>query len=229
MNIFVYSDESGVFDKIHNQIFTFGGVIFLSKQDRDNQSRKYLHAENCIRKSSLYTINQELKACKINNQEKYKLYRSLGQCIKFGAVVDQRRVLDRIFYSKKDKQRYLDYVYKISLKRAFQALNDEGRIDLEQVKNLYIFADEHTTATNGCYDLREGLEAEFKLGTYNYNYGRYFPPVFYNLDSVNLKFCNSCTQTLIRAADIVANKIYHDSISNQLLLGKTNLYVTYFP
>ena len=27
MNIFVYSDESGVLDKAHNDIFAFGGLV----------------------------------------------------------------------------------------------------------------------------------------------------------------------------------------------------------
>ena len=29
MNIYIYSDESGVFDKEHNDYFVFGGLIFL--------------------------------------------------------------------------------------------------------------------------------------------------------------------------------------------------------
>ena len=29
MNIFVYADESGVFDRIHNDVFVFGGLIGL--------------------------------------------------------------------------------------------------------------------------------------------------------------------------------------------------------
>ena len=27
MEIYVYSDESGVFDKVHNELFVFGGLI----------------------------------------------------------------------------------------------------------------------------------------------------------------------------------------------------------
>ena len=50
---------------------------------------------------------------------------------------------------KKSKQRYLDYAYKIALKRAFEWLIDEKYISGEEVENIYIFVDEHTTATNG--------------------------------------------------------------------------------
>ena len=31
MNIYIYSDESGVFDKEHNDYFVFGGLILLGK------------------------------------------------------------------------------------------------------------------------------------------------------------------------------------------------------
>ena len=44
MNIFIYSDESGVFDKVHNKYFVFGGIMFLSKDERDNFNRKYINA-----------------------------------------------------------------------------------------------------------------------------------------------------------------------------------------
>ena len=33
MNLYIYSDESGVFDKVHNDIYVYGGVLFLSKED----------------------------------------------------------------------------------------------------------------------------------------------------------------------------------------------------
>lgn len=42
MDIFVYSDESGVFDVKHNDIYVFGGLILLGKEERDVCARKYL-------------------------------------------------------------------------------------------------------------------------------------------------------------------------------------------
>ena len=32
MDLYIYSDESGVFDKAHNEIFVYGGLIFLGKR-----------------------------------------------------------------------------------------------------------------------------------------------------------------------------------------------------
>ena len=33
MNIYIYSDESGVFDQKNGKVFVFGGLIFLEKKD----------------------------------------------------------------------------------------------------------------------------------------------------------------------------------------------------
>ncbi|WP_394887067.1 DUF3800 domain-containing protein [Clostridium butyricum] len=229
MNIFVYSDESGVFDKVHNDIYVFGGVVFLEKGNRDVYTRKYKKAENDIRNSGKYDKNKEIKACVITNKQKSKLYRSLNQCIKFGVVINQNRILNQIFMNKKSKQRYLDYAYKIGLKRMFEDLITQGVINKEEVNNISIFADEHTTATDGRYELREGLEQEFKTGTYNVEYNKYFPPIFTNLSSVDLQFCNSNSKILVRAADIVANNIYYKATTMGNVEHKNNLYITYLP
>lgn len=218
MNIFVYSDESGVFDKSHNKYFVFGGVVFLSKSDRDTGERKYRAAERSIR-GKKYAKGEELKACKITNIEKGKLFRSLNQVYKFAIIVDQERLMDRIFCNKKDKQRYLDYAYKVGLKRFFEFLIAQKIIDPHEVRGLYVFADEHTTATSGLYELQEGLEQEYKLGTFNLTYSRFFPPVFPDIDEVKVDFCNSEVKTLVRAADIVANKAYHSALG-----GPDSLY-----
>ncbi len=69
MDLYIYSDESGVFDKVHNEIFVYGGLIFLGKEEKDDYNRKYLTAEKAIR-CGKYSHDEELKACKISNKEK---------------------------------------------------------------------------------------------------------------------------------------------------------------
>ena len=160
MNIYIYSDESGVFDKKHNNIFVFGGVIMLGTESKDEWSRKYSTAEKTLREIKNVGKDYELKATQVTNKEKGKLFRSLNQCYKFGVIINQINVLDRIFESKKDKQRYLDYAYKIAVKRAFENLIERNIIIPKEIKRLYFYVDEHTTATNGRYELKELLEQE---------------------------------------------------------------------
>ena len=186
-------------------------------------------AEKAIRKSNKYPNDYELKATNINNSEKNKLYRSLNQCHKFGVIIKQKYVLDRIFEGKKDKQRYLDYAYKIAVKRAFQNMIDNKTINPDDVERIYFYVDEHSTATNGCYELKEGLEQEFKLGTYNYNWHKFYPPIFPRMKDIRLEFCNSSSKLLVRASDIVANKIYYIANTSNDFTAQSNLHISILP
>lgn len=224
MNIFVYSDESGVFDYLHYDYYVFGGLIFLSKDRRDVAARKYIHAEKAIRYK--YQKDMELKASLISNKDKGKLYRSLNNEYKFGVVIEQKNVLERIYKDKKSKQRYLDYVFKRALKAYFVRLIKEYAIDPLKVQYVHVFVDEHSTATNGRYELRQALEEEFKRGTYNYNWELFYPPIFPNLIDLTVDYCDSKTKTLVRASDVVANNIYYQAVGNKRLAyidNKTNI------
>lgn len=229
MDVYVYSDESGVFDSVHNDYFVFGGIIFFDKKNKDIMERKFIHAENCIRSSLNLEKNEELKACKLSNKIKGKLYRSLNKCLKFCVIIDQKKILDSIFKQKKSKQRYLDYAYKIGLKRCFEYLITSNNISASNINNINVYVDEHTTATNGCYELQEGLLNEFKYGTYNLEWSKFFPPIFPKMNNLNVTFCDFKSKTLIRAADIIANKIYFLKTHNMQINTKGNLIITQLP
>lgn len=213
MNIYIYSDESGVLDKQHNDYFVFAGLVFLSKDERDIWARKYIAAEKVIRTKEAKQKDTEIKATTIGNTSKNKLYRSLNQVEKFGIVIQQQKLFDSMFLSKKTKQRYLDWAYKMAIKNKLQELISQGAFDPKSVKRLCFYVDEHTTATDGIYELRETLEQEFRYGMYNWDYMVYHPPLFPNLLDVQVQYCNSKNNTLVRAADIVANKLYYMAIN----------------
>lgn len=231
MDMFVYSDESGVFDPIHNEYFVFSGVICLSKDERDNCSRKHLGLENVLRNRAGYSINKELKANSITVKEKRKLFNGINNTYKFAAIINQKRINENITINKKNKQRYLDYAFKMGLKNALQILINKGIIKKEEVKNIYVFCDEHSTATDGRYELREGLFQEFKIGTFNWNYNKHFKPLFEDMESVNVEFLCSKKKPLIRAADIIANRIYFHCNRNEFdkIKNIKNLFVKYLP
>ncbi len=214
MNLYIYSDESGVFDNKHENFFVFGGLIFLSKDERDNATRKYKAVEKQIRSS--LKITGELKANGLNNGNRRRLFSSMNTYVKFGIAIDLNLIHEKIFADKKTKQRYLDYAYKIGVKKALLYLSKNGNINLNDVRNINFFCDEHTTATNGRYELKEALEQEFKYGTFNQSYDIHFPPITPSLNSVGLSYCNSDKAILIRAADITANKIYNHARKGKL-------------
>lgn len=227
MDLYIYSDESGVFDYKHNDIYVYGGLIFVGKDERDNYTRKYLSAERNIAKA--YPDGAELKASFVRNKDKLKLFKATKDCIRFGAVVHEQKVQRNIYDHKQSKQRYLDYVYKMALKNAFVGMYGDSLIRYEDIQNLIVFVDEHTTATDGRYELREALLQEFKLGTFNSNYSRYFAPIFPNLKDVRIQYCNSAKSTLVRASDVITNRIYYLSVSGQPLPEQRYFYIKNFP
>lgn len=121
MNLYIYSDESGVFDKIHNDIYVYGGLICFSKNEVDSLICQYKQMEQYIRVSE-HIKTDELKAVRISNKSKAKLYRRLNKVYKFGAVINEHKVMNRIFENKKSKQRYLDYAYKITIRKQLENL-----------------------------------------------------------------------------------------------------------
>lgn len=231
MDIFVYSDESGVFDPIHNEYFVFSGVICLSKDEKDNCLRKYLGLERELRHRANYDIDKELKATDITIKEKRKLFNSMKNIYKFCVIVDQKRVNKNIISNKKTKQRFLDYAFKMGLKNALKSLISQEIIDCNEVKNIYVFCDEHNTATNGRYELQEALFQEFKIGTFNWSYNIYFEPLFKKINSVNVEFLCSKKQPLIRASDVIANRIYFHCTRNEFdkIKGVENLFIKHLP
>ena len=217
MNLFFYSDESGVFDPIHNDFFVFGGIVFTDRQAKENAERKYLAAEKAVRQREMIDSGSEVKASVISNGSKGKLFRSLNQYQKFGAVVNQKKIISEIAANKKSRQRYMDWVYKMAVKTKVCALHSQGIIDISEVTGLYIFVDEHSTATDGKYELAESIEQEFSIGSFGRNFTSFFPPVCPNLKTVKLEFCNSSSKTLVRAADIIANRLYFEAKRNNYL------------
>lgn len=231
MNIFVYGDESGVFDKAHNEVFVFGGLVFLDKKSKEIALRKYLHAERALLPSySKNGCKKELKACRIKRKHKESLFRSTNSCIRYAFIVTQQKVNDNIFNDKKSKQRYLDYVYKVGLKSVMGRLIASGTINPHCVENIFIRFDEHTTATDGKYELKEGIEEEFKRGTYNFRYNTFHKPIFPEMTGcVELTFKDSKDDPLIRASDIIANKAWRHEIGGRSLEFNGKAIVVRFP
>ncbi|MBQ9274188.1 MAG: DUF3800 domain-containing protein [Succinivibrio sp.] len=231
MNILVYSDESGVFDVCHNEFFVYAGLVFLSNSDVSTASRKYIHAENIVRKIEGKDKDEEIKATTISNKNKSKLFRSLNGAYKFAGIVNEPSLLKDIFNNKKSKQRYLDYAFKISLKNLLKKLIKKGVIDPDDVESIRCYVDEHTTATNARYELEQSLENEFKIGVFNSRWNKFIPPIFTKIDFVTVKYCDSRNFTLIRSADILANKIYFlmSQGKNKAIQSVPKLVVTYLP
>ena len=230
MNLYIYSDESGVLDKEHNDYFVFGGLVLLDKKQKDDLSQRYSAAEKNIIKSEGMISGQEAKASFISSASKRKLFRLLSHTEKFGIIVHQTNLIDELFISKKIKQRYLDWAYKYAVRRKFEQLISDGLLSADDVQSLYFFIDEHHTATDGVYELKESIEQEMKYGIFDFYNNNYIPPLFPNLSHVHLEFRDSKTVTLIRAADITANRLYHAALSGDYSgIDNKKFFLSYHP
>ena len=141
MNLYIYSDESGVFDVNHNRYFVFAGLILIGNDEKNICSRMYSKAEKTVKKNNGYRKEYEAKATNINNSDKADLFRSLNKFNKFSVIIDQKELRKEIFKCKKTKHRYLDYAYKIAVKRALQGLMKQKKFSESDVDNIYFYLD----------------------------------------------------------------------------------------
>lgn len=218
MKITVYADDSGTFDCDKGRYFCYGGVLFLSPEERENFSRKYSAVEKSVRERSDTLGDREAKASNLTLGERRTLFRVSNREYRFAIVIDiqKLRIREKIANSPRDKQRFLNFAFKLCVKRFFEYLIDNGAIVPANVESLYFYVDQHTTATSGRYELDEGLKNEFLNGTFNYAYDVYFPPLFPRMQKLKVTFCNSEHFTLIRTADIIANRVYQKARHNEL-------------
>ena len=135
---------------------------------------------------------------------------------KFCVVIKQRKLdTARIFKDAKSKQRYLDFAYKLALRRALEEMISRGSLLPEDSFRLIINEDNHHTATNALYSKEESIHAELKEGIYPSRFGLFHPPVFKNLESVEISLKDSTTNSLIRGADIIANSVYVSMVKGE--------------
>lgn len=206
MNLYVYSDESGVFDKKTNSFFVFAGIILTSKEDRNKLKNKYLTLEKSIKYDKEISSKVELKASNIANKTKKRLYSYLKDVIKFSVVINLQKLFD--YKGKDNKQRYLDYAFKIGFKRTLKKLEKDGLIRLNDIERIFIECDEHTISTSGIYDLRDSIYNELKYGITNFNKNAQYGAIIPELVDVEVKYLDSKNNALIRCADIVSNFVY---------------------
>lgn len=232
MNLYFYTDESGTFDCVRGKYFVYGGILFLDAERRENFARKYKAVEDAVRKDSEISDEAELKACALSVDDRRRLFRASNNEFRFGVIVhiQNLRIREKIAHNKREKQRYLDYAFKICVRRYLEYLIAKGIIIPDDVTNLHFYIDQHTTATNGRYELEEALLKEFLSGTTNFTYDCFFPPLFLNAGSLKVTYCDSKHIALIRSADIIANRIYQKLRNGSICLDKQdNFHIITLP
>lgn len=209
-NIYFYIDDSGVFHHKGDRYTIFAGYVFYSKKDKDNAERLFHSLEKKIKIDLGKSPDHELKSYGLDSKYKRRLYSILNNFHRFSCVIDNTKIEENIWSHKKHKQRFLDYALKRQIKETINTGFKENYISRDKITHVNIFFDEHTTATSGLYELSEGIKEELVHGTFNFKYSIHFPPILKKDSTVNLTYANSKNVTLVRAADNVANRVYHE-------------------
>jgi hypothetical protein len=212
MKVYVYADESGAFDKIHNDWFVYGGVVLLGSSAKRDAERRYIAIERKIKRLSVsLDAADEAKASRMTLKERKRAFSSISRLgvYQFAAIVDQKRCHDNVFDSKRRKQRFLDYALKRGIKYGLEnALRAEG-YRTSDVDAVSVVVDEHSTSTDGKYNLAQSINEELRFGVFSPGWNTFHEPLFSaDLPAIPVSYVDSAKVTMVRAADITANWAY---------------------
>lgn len=102
MKIYVYTDESGVLDPEHQDLFVIGGLIFNSKIERADYQKRYIDLENQIK--TRRNKMGELKAIQIglNSPDRKAILELLKPVRKFRCIIPlkNRKLGDKILFRR---------------------------------------------------------------------------------------------------------------------------------
>ncbi|WP_029546178.1 DUF3800 domain-containing protein [Selenomonas sp. AB3002] len=205
--VYFFFDDSGVLHKNNKTgIFVYAGYVFESRLDLDNAKRKYKALVNEIRAALGRT--DEIKAFGLSNNHKRALYNVLRNEESLSVVVNINKVYTSILSSSKSICRYKDYIMKRAIKSKIRDLIDKQILDSQQDITIRISVDEQLTSTDGIYGLKETVKEELQNGIANYDYGTFHEPLFSSNVHVDVRYCESKSNYMIQACDILANRIY---------------------
>ena len=205
--VIFFFDDSGVLHKNEpSGYFVYAGYVFTDRNTLDVAKRKYINANRKLKKALGRT--DELKAANLEVRHKRALFNSVREYDSVDVVVDISRVYNHILADKKSICRYKDYVLKRCVKNKLNHLIADGIISKDEEIKISIYIDEQLTATNGYYDLRDSIMEELQYGIANFDYGIRHPHLFDANVSVNIQYCDSSSNYMIQASDILANRIW---------------------
>lgn len=227
--VIFFFDDSGVLHRNDpSGYFVYAGYVFTNREDLESARRKYINANKQLKRALGRT--DELKAATLDSKHKRSLYNSVKEYDSVAVVVDISRLYDYVLADKKSICRYKDYVLKRCIKNKLKKLITDGILSKDEDITISIYIDEQLTATNGYYDLRDSIKEELQHGIVNFDYGVRHPHVFDSNVEVIIHYCDSSSNYIIQASDILANRIWTSyRTQNRDLRAKDNQTILTFP
>ena len=213
--IYINMDDSGKLST-HEQVCVYGGLIFLSKKDKDKFITQYRSIIKDIRckycKKECNHKCPEIKNTNIKATDKRRLMNYIKKYCVIALVINNNLVYNHILESKGAKGRFIDYAIRRVIKESIKNLIKSKKINAYDSTKLIINIDEQSTKNNGYYNLKDGLFEELKHGIANYNYGSIITPIIQGELTLSLCYQNSANSYVVQAADLLAGTIRHKSL-----------------
>lgn len=227
--IYINLDDSGKLSKKEN-ICVYGGLVFLSKKEKDKfitQYRSIINDIQCKYCQNKLCDNKcpEIKNNNIKSADKRRIMNYIKKYYTVASVIFNQKIYNYIMENKASKGRYLDYTLKRLIKEIITELVKIKVIDAYQPVKVIVNIDEQTTKSNGYYNLKDGLVEDLIYGVSNFNYNSYYPPILHNKLDLTINYQNSSKSYVIQGADLLAGTIRrktiaafnkHEDINNKL-------------
>lgn len=206
-HLYFYFDDSGILHPSNETgKFVYAGYVFTSVRQMDDANRMYRTLNAQLQHKLGRT--DELKGSNLKKKYKNKLFNVMSKSNKLSVVVDTKRVYNRILSSPKSICRYKDYILKRIIKKKVVQMIEDEIISADEEIWLHINIDEQPTATDGIYGLKASVKEELQDGISNYDYATFHEPLFRARVNVEVKYWDSRNNSMIQAADILANRIF---------------------
>lgn len=222
--IYINLDDSGKLTT-KEKISVYGGIVFLSKKEKDKFITQYKSIINDIKCNYCEVCNKkcpEIKNTNIKPKDKRRLMNYLKKYYTVGLIIKNEFVYDYIKDNKAAKGRFIDYGIRRMIKEIIKNFIKYEKINPYRPIKLIINIDQQSTKSNGYYNLQDGLIEELKHGIINYNYSSPIPPIIYSGLEVKVSYQDSGKSYVVQAADLLAGTIrrksleYYDDIDNEL-------------
>ncbi len=211
-NIYIYMDDSGKMVSTE-KCFSFGGIYFINRENRDNFKRIYssfINQNKCKFCSNICKVCPEIKSNNTNNKFRRRvinLIKNKEGVYSHAITIYNKNISEYIFKDKKSKGRRIDYYQKILIKEIIKNLISKKTINKDEDLKIIINIDEAKTATNGIYNLKESIYEELKYGVVNFNYNASFPPLIKGNLSIEVNYVDSSKNYLVQASDFLVGHV----------------------
>lgn len=221
--LYINLDDSGKLTT-KEKISVYGGLIFLSKKEKDKFITQYksiitdIKCKYCDHKEECNQTCPEIKNTNIHPSDKRRIMNYLKKYTIVALIIKNNDVYEHIINNKAAKGRFIDYSLRIMIKGIIKTLIKQSKINPEKPLKIIINIDEQTTKSNGYYNLKEGLIEELKYGIVNFNYALSIKPVLNSELEVKLTYQNSSKSIVVQASDLLAGTIRRIAIANQNMM-----------